>query len=89
MSSEVKMALGDLPICVDTVIAGLGGRPILKASLVNMVKQACDEGLEEPHFLDLNWTAINNEFVRQQQTRRSGPIPENVLRDISALGAKN
>jgi pyruvate ferredoxin oxidoreductase alpha subunit len=89
VSSEVKMALHDLPITVDTVIAGLGGRPIVKASLVNMVKQACDEGLEEPHFLDLNWTAINNEFVRQQQTRRSGPIPENVLRDISALGAKN
>ena len=88
VSSEVKMALRDLPITVDTVIAGLGGRPITKASLVHMVNEACGEGLEEPHFLDLNWTAINNEFVRQQETRRSGPIPENVLRDISAMGGK-
>ncbi len=88
LSSEVKMALRDLPITVDTVIAGLGGRAIPKASIIHLVHEACGEGLEEPHFLDVNWTAINNEFVRQQAQRRSGPTPENVLRDVNAIGVK-
>jgi len=72
---------------VDTVIAGLGGRPIPKASVMDTVKQACLEGLEEPHFLDLNWEAINRELTRQQAQRRSGPTAENILREIGARGA--
>ena len=78
-SSDVKMALRGLPTMVKTVIAGLGGRAISKASVIQTVKGACLEGLEEPHFLDLNWEAINRELTRQQERRRSGPIPENVL----------
>ena len=87
VSSDVKMALQGLPIIVDTVIAGLGGRPIPKASVIDTVKQACLEGLEEPHFLDLNWDAINRELTRQQAQRRSGPTAENILREIGAPGA--
>ena len=82
VSSEVKMALQGLPTIVDTVICGLGGRAISKASVIDTVKAACLEGLEEPHFLDMNWVAINREFTRQATQRRSGPIPENVLRQI-------
>lgn len=88
VSNEVKMALHDLPVIVDTVIAGLGGRAITKASLIEVVRQACHEGLEEPHFLDLNWTVINNEFVRQRAKRRSGPTPENILREVGVSGVK-
>ncbi|MFZ1745981.1 MAG: hypothetical protein WAU17_08680, partial [Nitrospirales bacterium] len=87
VSSDVKMALQGLPIIVDTVIAGLGGRPIPKASVMDTVKQACLEGLEEPYFLDLNWDAINRELTRQQAQRRSGPTAENILREIGAPGA--
>ncbi len=87
VSSDVKMALRGLPTIVDTVIAGLGGRPIPKASVIDTVKQACLEGLEEPHFLDLNWDAINRELTRQQAQRRSGPTAENILREIGAPGA--
>ena len=88
VSPNVTMALQGLPTMVVTVIAGLGGRPILKKSLRHMVHQACEEGLEEPHFLDLNWEVVNNEFVRQQAQRRSGPTPENVLREVGAFGVK-
>ena len=87
VSSDVKMALQGLPIIVDTVIAGLGGRPIPKASVIDTVKQACLEGLEEPYFLDLNWDAISHELTRQQAQRRSGPTAENMLRKIGAPGA--
>ena len=89
VSSEVKIALQGLPILVDTVIAGLGGRAIAKASVVDTVRAACLEGLEEPHFLDLNWVAINRELTRQAEQRRSGPTPENLLREIGLSGGKS
>ena len=89
VSSEVKMALRHLPLMVETVIAGLGGRAIPKASLVRVVHDALsEEGLEEPHFLDLNWEVINNEILRRQEKRRSGPTPENILREVGAFGVK-
>ncbi len=88
VSSEVKMALRGLPTLVHTVIAGLGGRSISKAAVIDTVKGACLEGLEEPHFLDLNWDVINQELLRQTQRRRSGPTPENVLRLASSSGLK-
>ncbi len=89
LSSEVKMAMRHLPVMVETVIAGLGGRAIPKASIVRVVHEALsEEGLEEPHFLDLNWDVINSELVRQQAKRRSGPTPENVLREVGTFGVK-
>jgi pyruvate ferredoxin oxidoreductase alpha subunit len=88
VSSEVKLALQGLPTLVDTDIAGLGGRPIAKAAVIDTVKAACLEGLEEPHFLDLNWVAINRELTRQAKQRRSGPTPENLLREMGLSGGK-
>ena len=88
VSAEVKIALQGLPTVVDTVIAGLGGRPISKASVIDAVKAACLEGLEEPHFLDLNWEAIKRELIRQVEQRRSGPTPENLLREIGLSSEK-
>jgi pyruvate ferredoxin oxidoreductase alpha subunit len=88
VSSEVKLALQGLPTLVDTVIAGLGGRAISKAAVIDTVKAACLEGLEEPHFLDLNWEAINRELTRQAEQRRSGPTPENLLREMGLSGGK-
>ena len=88
VSSDVKMALRGLPTLVETVIAGLGGRAISRASIIDVVKQASLEGLEEPHFLDLNWNVINGELMRQMENRRSGPVPENLLRDVGPFGVK-
>jgi len=88
VSSDVKIALQGLPTLVETVIAGLGGRAISKASVIDTVKAACLEGLEEPHFLDLNWEAINRELTRQAEQRRSGPTPENLLREMGLSGGK-
>ncbi len=88
VSGEVKLALQGLPTIVDTVIAGLGGRAISKAAVIDIVKAACLEGLEEPHFLDLNWEAINRELTKQAEQRRSGPTPENLLREIGLSSGK-
>ncbi len=88
VSSDVKMALRGLPTLVETVIAGLGGRAIARDSIIEMVKQACLEGLEEPHFLNLNWDVVNGELMRQMEQRQSGPVPENLLRDVGPFGVK-
>jgi pyruvate ferredoxin oxidoreductase alpha subunit len=88
VSSDVKMALRGLPTIVQTVIAGLGGRSITKASLIRMIGEARAGHLDEPHFLDLNWTAIHQELDRQQRRRRSGPTPEHLLRAVNAVNAK-
>lgn len=88
VSGDVKMALRGLPATVHTVIAGLGGRAIPKASVKRVIQEALADGLNEPYFLDLNWAAVNNELERQRQKRRSGPIAENVLRDVNAVASK-
>ncbi|MBI3597817.1 MAG: pyruvate ferredoxin oxidoreductase [Nitrospirae bacterium] len=88
ISSDVKMALRGLPVIVQTVIAGLGGRSITKASLIRMIAEARAGKLDEPHFLDLNWTVVHQEIERQKRQRRSGPMAEHVLRAINAVGSK-
>lgn len=88
VSSDVKMALRKLPVSIQTVIAGLGGRSITKASLVEMIQKACADQLDEPHFLDLNWAVINKELARQREKRRSGPMAENILRDVGPVASR-
>ena len=39
-------------------------------------------GLEDTTFLDLKWDIVNTEVARMSETRRSGPIAENVLRSL-------
>jgi pyruvate ferredoxin oxidoreductase alpha subunit len=81
LASNVRMALRGEPIPVYTVIAGLGGRPITRASLQRVIGQATQETLEDVHFLDLDWAAIDRELERWNEHRRPGPSAENMLRD--------
>jgi len=88
VSSDVKMALRGLPVIVQTVIAGLGGRSITKASLIRMINEARAGKLDEPHFLDLDWDVIRTELARRRQRRRAGPTAEHVLRQVNAVASK-
>jgi pyruvate ferredoxin oxidoreductase alpha subunit len=73
---------------VNTVIAGLGGRPVTRASLRTMLTRAADGELEPLTFLDLDTGLAGRELGRMRATRRSGPNAENLLRDLtSAKGA--
>ena len=76
------MALSGLHLHGYTVIAGLGGRPILKSSLHALFGRAGRDELEHVTFLDLNWDVVNRVLERERTTRRSGSIAENVLRDV-------
>ena len=37
--------------------------------------------------LDLDWKVVNKELERERQKRRSGPIAENLLRDVNNVAA--
>jgi pyruvate ferredoxin oxidoreductase alpha subunit len=88
VSNDVRMALSGLNLHCYTVIAGLGGRAITKASLHKLFLQAEKDELEHLTFLDLDWNIINRELERQKQKRRSGPMAENMLRDVGVIAAR-
>jgi pyruvate ferredoxin oxidoreductase alpha subunit len=88
VSANVGMALANPSAPVYTVIAGLGGRSITKASLHKLFLKAQSGDLEPTTFLDLDWKAVNKQLARERETRRSGPIAENLLRDLGVVAAK-
>ena len=88
VASEVRFALRGMTTPVHTVIAGLGGRPITRPSLVQLFESALRNELEDIHFLDLDWEVINRELKRERESRRSGPTAENILRDLGPGVAK-
>ena len=82
LSTDVRMALSGLQLHGYTVIAGLGGRPILKSSLHRVLEQAGRDALEHVTFMDLNSEVVNRVLERERATRRSGAIAEGILRDL-------
>ncbi len=88
VASNVRMALRGLPTPVYTIIAGLGGRPIPKASLHKAFDGAMRDEIEDPLFLDLDHKVIDRELARMKEKRRSGPIAENILREMGLVGHK-
>jgi pyruvate ferredoxin oxidoreductase alpha subunit len=88
VSHNLRMALSGISLHAYTVVAGLGGRAITKASLRGLFERALRDDLEPLTFLDLNQAAINRELEREKAQRRSGPSAENILRDIAG-GARS
>ncbi len=86
VASNVRMALRGTSTPVYTIIAGLGGRPIPSKSLDKAFRQAMDDDIEDPLFLDLNHEVIDRELARMKEQRRSGPVAENILREIGLVG---
>ena len=88
LSTDVAMALTGLAVPVATVVAGLGGRAITKASLQRVFEEALHGGLGRLTFLDLNTALVERELERMAQNRRSGPSAENMLRDMGAVASR-
>jgi pyruvate ferredoxin oxidoreductase alpha subunit len=88
VSANVRMALSGIQLHGYTVVAGLGGRAITRASLHAMLADAIADRLPPLSFLDLNTELIERELQRIRQNRRSGPIAENLLRDVGAIAAR-
>ncbi|HNB04379.1 MAG TPA: pyruvate ferredoxin oxidoreductase [Thauera aminoaromatica] len=88
VSTNVRMALSGLHLHGYTVVAGLGGRAITRASLHRMLRDAIADRLEPLTFLDLDWKLVNNVLAREKQQRRSGPIAEGMLRDVGVVASR-
>jgi len=66
MAVDVREALGGAAPPVHAVVAGLGGRPITRASIRRAVEQAHRGALEAVHVLDLDTGVIERELARQE-----------------------
>ena len=87
VSMDVRMALAGIQLHGYTVIAGLGGRPITKASLRGLFTEAAADRLQPLTFLDMDWDVVGRELARIYASRGSGPHAENILRDLGAVAA--
>jgi pyruvate ferredoxin oxidoreductase alpha subunit len=88
VATDVRMALTGLHMHSYCVVAGLGGRSITKASLLRTFGEAIAGTLPLLSFLDLDWRIVNRQLEREAAMRRSGPIAENLLRDVGSVASK-
>jgi pyruvate ferredoxin oxidoreductase alpha subunit len=87
VGQNVRLALSGLAPRVHDVIAGLGGRPITKASLRSLLADALADRLGRMTFLDLDRELVERELRRAGDLRRPGPHAESILRQIGAVAA--
>ena len=88
VANNVRGAYTGNPADVHTVVAGLGGRAITRASLRRLITEALQGRLERLNFLDLDQKMVERALERERTTRRSGPIPEGLLRDVGVVAAR-
>jgi pyruvate ferredoxin oxidoreductase alpha subunit len=88
VSTNVRTALAGRTTAVHDVIAGLGGRAITKVSLARVFADAMADRLELNTFLDLDRAVVDRVLAREREVRRSGPIAENVLKEVGVVGAR-
>jgi pyruvate ferredoxin oxidoreductase alpha subunit len=88
VSSNVRTSFTGDADAVHAVIAGLGGRSITRASLARMLREAAKDLLEPLSFLDLDQPLVERALAREREQRRSGPIAENILRDVGVVAAR-
>ena len=88
VSDGVRKALSGIQLNGYTVVAGLGGRAITRASLRRLFDDAGRDALEAVTFLDLNTELVTHELEREQASRRSGPTAEALLKRLGTVSAR-
>jgi pyruvate ferredoxin oxidoreductase alpha subunit len=68
VSADVRVALAGRRTSISTVVAGLGGRAVTKASINHMLTDAYTGRLAELSFLDLRQDVIERELQREFAT---------------------
>jgi pyruvate ferredoxin oxidoreductase alpha subunit len=89
VGQNVRMALSGLPCEVYDVVAGLGGRPVTRASLRRLLDEVMDARIDPQrlHFLDLDTRLVERELERARTGGRVGPHAQNLLRDLGVVAA--
>ncbi len=88
VSTNVRGSFPGSPGAVHTVIAGLGGRAITRASLSRVFGEAMESRLASLAFLDLDHGLVERALARERELRRSGPVAEGILRDIGTVASR-
>jgi pyruvate ferredoxin oxidoreductase alpha subunit len=68
VGQNTRLALTGLPIEVNDVVAGLGGRPITKPSLHRLFREDLDP--QRLTFLDMDWELVERELAHASLTAR-------------------
>lgn len=82
LASNVRMALREVPLPVQTVIAGLGGRAITMKGISEVLHAAENGSLSDVTFLGLEQAVIDREIARSAELRHAGPTAEGILKAI-------
>ena len=80
---DVVCAVRDMALDVRSVIAGLGGRAITKASVAKIVRAAAEGVLADTTFMDLDEDLVRRQLEREAATRLGGPLPEAIIHDVA------
>jgi pyruvate ferredoxin oxidoreductase alpha subunit len=81
VSADVRQALAGGDQQISTVVAGLGGRPVLRSSLATLLDDAAAGTLAPFTFLDLDTDLVGRELDRMSARPAGGPSTLDVLRD--------
>ena len=89
VGQNVRDATRALPLQVYDVVAGLGGRPVTRASLRGLLDDVLGDRLDPAvlHFLDLDHALVQRELERSRKGQRPGPHAENMLRALGTVAS--
>lgn len=84
LAADVALALAALarPPRLHSAIVGLGGRPVPKASLVELFREAASRPWEGAHFLDLDARVVGRAIHGRGKARRPAPPVEPLAADV-------
>lgn len=86
LTNDIRAALAGTPTRIETVVAGLGGRPVTRAALRGMLVAALRGELAQTSFLDLDTGVVERELGRQASIARPGPTASSILRQVAPTG---
>ena len=89
VGQNTRDALRGQPVEVYDVVAGLGGRPITRASLRGLLDDVLADRIDPKrlHFLDLDFALVQRELERSRHGKRPGPHAEHMLRDVGTVAS--
>jgi len=89
VGQNTRDALRGQPVEVFDVVAGLGGRPITRASLRGLLDDILADRVDPKrlHFLDLDFALVQRELERSRHGKRPGPHAEHMLRDVGTVAS--
>ena len=89
VGQNVRDAVRGSPVQVYDVVAGLGGRPITRASLRGLLDDVLAERVDPGrlYFLDLDHELVQRELERARHGERPGPHAENMLRALGTVAS--